>query len=324
MRGWKHRGRLGLQVPAVGSLAPGGWVRVRPRLRRLSLAALVTALVGGVVWFGVSLVQPRGAGQNLSWLAAPTTNRPGGWLPTGSVLAQRLQRGAPLVLGHRGGTERGYQNSMAAFNDAIRLRVNYIETDVRHTRDGQAVLIHDPRLPPVCTPYAGAAVRSLTAAELGQVRCAGQSIPRLDDLVARLRQPDATRVGLMAEVKDTDPLGIRNALAPLGWQRTIIESFDWSALATIEQDSPQVPTCPLGVTLANLSAALAVTHDCIGPEERAVTAQLITRAHHAGVGVLAWTVDDPSAMDRLARQGIDGLITDRPRVALALQHLRRP
>jgi glycerophosphoryl diester phosphodiesterase len=127
----------------------------------------------------------------------------------------------------------------------------------------------------------------------------------------------------MAEVKDTDPLGIRNALAPLGWQRTIIESFDWSALATIEHDSAQVPTCPLGVTLATLSAALAVTHDCIGPEQHSVTAQLIARAHHAGVGVLAWTVNDRGVMDRLTRQGIDGLITDRPRIAQALQRMRR-
>ena len=78
MRGWKHRGGVGrggwrgLPVPAV----------FRPRVRRLSLAVLTTALVGGVVWFGVSLVAPRGAGQNLRWLAAPTTNRPRGCKPS--------------------------------------------------------------------------------------------------------------------------------------------------------------------------------------------------------------------------------------------------
>src|SRR2546423_2917916 len=139
----------------------------------------------------------------------------------GSTLAPRPsgvpahRAGAPLILGHRGGTERGYQNSMAAFNDAIGLHLDYIETDVRHTADGVAVLIHDPTLPAACTLHPGVAVSALSAAELAKVRCAGQAVPRLTDLVTRLTQPDARHVGAMAEVKDVDPLGIRDALAPL-------------------------------------------------------------------------------------------------------------
>jgi glycerophosphoryl diester phosphodiesterase len=180
--------------------------------------------------------------------------------------------------------------------------------------------MHDPVLPVACHPYTGAAVRALTMAQLTEVRCAGQPVPRLTDLVARLSRPDARNIGLMAEGKDVDPAGIRDALAPLGWRRTIIESFNWQALASIERVTPQVPTCPLGVTAANLTRALLVTHDCVGPEQHAVTADLISRAHEAGVGILVWTVDDRRTMRRLADEGVDGLITDRPRTALALLH----
>lgn len=247
--------------------------------------------------------------------AAPGADGTGG--ATGARVARRVSTGLPLIIGHRGGTERGYQNSMAAFNDAISLRLDVVETDVRHSSDGTAVLMHDPTLPHECKPFAGIAVRALTAVQLARVRCAGQPIPRLSDLVTRLMRPDARRVAIMAEVKDTDPLGIRDALAPLGWQRVIIESFDWAALGTIEQATPQVVTCPLGVTVDRLAAALAVTHDCIGPERRAATSDLITRAHAAHVGVIVWTVDDVPTMIELNDHGVDGMITDRPRRALA-------
>jgi glycerophosphoryl diester phosphodiesterase len=242
---------------------------------------------------------------------------PGGGGPQYGGIVRRIDPATPLVIAHRGGTERRYQNTMAAFDDAISLHLDFVETDVRHTADGVAVLIHDPSLPPECRPGAGIAVHALTAAQLARVRCAGQPVPRLADLVNRLRRPDARRVGIMAEVKDTDPLGVRDVLAPLGWRRVIIESFNWAALGAIEQSSPQVPTCPLGVTADRLAAALAVTHDCIGPERPTATTDLIARAHAAHVGVLVWTVDDVAAMRHLGDEGVDGLITDRPRRVLA-------
>ena len=233
--------------------------------------------------------------------------------------------GRPLLLGHRGGQERGYQNSMAAFGDAITLGLDYIETDVRHSADGVAVLQHDPRLPPTCDRYRGHAVRALTAAELATVRCGGQPIVTLAQLVQRLQQSDARRTGLMAEVKDVDPLGVRQAVAPLGWARVIIESFHWSYLARIEATDPRVVTCPLGVSLLTLRRALAVTHDCVGPDEQQATPVLVAAAHAAGVGVIAWTVDDPQQAIALADRQVDGIITDRPRLlASPVRLLRAP
>ena len=183
-----------------------------------------------------------------------------------------------------------------------------------------AFLIHDPTLPRVCGPRAGAAVNAMTAAQLAAVRCSGQPIPRLDELVSRLQRPDAAGVALMAEVKDVDPLGVRDAVAPLGPARVLIESFDLTALAQIERSSPQVRTCPLFGSAAELDGALAVTHDCVAPEYHAVTAELVGQAHQAGAIVLAWTVDDPAALRQLAALHCDGVITNRPREAFAALH----
>jgi len=51
---------------------------------------------------------------------------------------------------------------MAAFNDAISLHLDFIETDVRHSADGVAVLVHDPSLSSACRPYSGMPVGALT------------------------------------------------------------------------------------------------------------------------------------------------------------------
>jgi glycerophosphoryl diester phosphodiesterase len=224
----------------------------------------------------------------------------------------------PLVLAHRGGIEYGRENTMTSFDDAIAIGADYIETDVRHSADGVAFLIHDPTLTRACTPHTGKAVRSLTAAQLAKVRCGGQPVPRLSDLVTRLRRPDAARISVFPEIKDGDPLGVRDALAPLGWSRVIVQSSDYDALQQIERASPQVRTCPLIWTADGLDRALAVTHDCVGPEFHLVDADLIAKAHAAGAVVFPFTVDNPAVMRRLVAMGCDGIITNRPRQAFAV------
>ncbi|MGC9667982.1 glycerophosphodiester phosphodiesterase [Planosporangium sp. 12N6] len=288
-------------------------------MKRSAVAALCIAMLVAIVTVAV-LSGP-------AWLArtAPGTAM---FHPARTTLPARHStpavppRARPLVFGHRGGVERAHENTMAAFNDAISIGVDYIETDVRHSSDGVAFLIHDPALPRACTPYQGREIRSLTAAQLAQVTCAGQPIPRLSDLVTRLRQPDAAQISVFPEVKDVDPLGVRDILAPLSWSRVIVQSSDYAALEQIKQASPQVRTCPLIWAANGLDPALAVTGDCVAPEYHLVTADLVARAHAAGAIVIPFTVDDPAAMRRLVALGADGVITDRPRVAR--QTLRLP
>jgi glycerophosphoryl diester phosphodiesterase len=237
--------------------------------------------------------------------------------------AIRTNRRGPVVLAHRGGVEKAPENSMAAFDDAIELGTEYLETDVRHTADGVAFLVHDPTLPPHCTLYPNFAVNVLTAAQLTEVRCGGEPLVRLTELVTRMSRPDASRVSLMAEVKDIDPLGVRDALAPLGWRRVVVQSFNLPALRMIEKSSPQVRTCALMWSANKLPQALAVTHDCVAPDYRDLDAAFVTKAHAVGAVVYPFTVDDADAMRRVTAMGVDGIITNRPRTAYtAVSRLR--
>jgi glycerophosphoryl diester phosphodiesterase len=52
-------------------------------------------------------------------------------------------------------------------------------------------------------------------------------------------------------------------------------------------------------------------------QHRLVTPAAVERAHAVGVAVLAWTVDDPADVARVTSAGVDGVITNDPRILLA-------
>jgi glycerophosphoryl diester phosphodiesterase len=276
-------------------------------------AGVVTRTVAALLVAGAILALASGSTRRWS-----TTYHPGiSPRPAREDVSGTPASNALLVLAHRGGIENARENTMGSFNDAIAIGADYIETDVRHSADGVAFLIHDPTLTRVCTPYTGRAVRSLTSSQLAQVRCGGQPIPRLTDLVTRLQRPDAARISVFPEIKDVDPLGVRDALAPLGWSRVTVQSSNYDALRQIKQASPQVRTCPLIWSADGLNPALAVTHDCVAPDFHLVDATFVAKAHAAGAVVFPFTVDDPAAMRSVAALGVDGVITNRPRLARA-------
>src|SRR6476660_6054695 len=73
----------------------------------------------------------------------------------------------PLILGHRGASAFAPENTLAAFSRAISDGADGIEFDVRLSRDGVAVVIHDASLKR--TGLINRLVSDLTAAELGEV-----------------------------------------------------------------------------------------------------------------------------------------------------------
>ncbi len=107
--------------------------------------------------------------------------------PDGSPASARprfayLDAPTPLAFAHRGAAPDGLENTMAAFERAIRSGYRYLETDVRVTRDGVPVLFHDATLDRVTDSSGRLAARRF--AELSSVRVAGlEPVPRLEDVL---------------------------------------------------------------------------------------------------------------------------------------------
>lgn len=111
------------------------------------------------------------------------------------------QKGRMTVAAHRGDSANYPENTMAAFRAAIAAGVDMIETDVRMTKDGVLVLIHD-RTVDRTTDDSGC-VKDMTFAELRALNAgtadAPQQIPTLEELLELLASTDVT---LNLEVKE--------------------------------------------------------------------------------------------------------------------------
>ena len=223
------------------------------------------------------------------------------------------------VIGHRGGAALAPENTLAAIRAGLDAGADGVEIDVRLTRDGVAVLLHDPDVART-TPGTGR-VGDLSSEE---VRSLG--VPTLEEALAAV---PVDRL-LIVEVKGTpwdpghDPTepAARVAAATLASgapRRVVVSSFNPFALAAVRAISPQLHTAVLTNTVfdlgSNLAAAVAgENEECHVPAEL-IEPAFVETAHDAARRVVAWTVNDPEMVLRCAEWGVDGVITDDPRMA---------
>jgi glycerophosphoryl diester phosphodiesterase len=131
-------------------------------------------------------------------------------------------------------------------------------------------------------------------------------------------------------------------LAAGATRRVMLESFDWRGPRHLRRTRPDL-ACALLTAPETVAGAAswwggphpadfagsvprAVAAEGVGtwaPDHADLTRDEVTEAHELGLAVLPWTVNDPDAMRRLLAWGVDGLISDRPDLALGvLAHLR--
>jgi len=248
----------------------------------------------------------------------------------------------PLVIAHRGGAGLAPENTLAAFEAGLGAGADGLELDVRLSLDGVAVLMHDPTLDR--TTDAHGPVDRRTAAELAALdagcrferhgafpfRGRGIGVPSLRDVLGRLRE-----TSLIVELKSPDPRLARavveeiHAAGAIG--RVTIGSFQKGALDAVRAldpairtgaDTDEVRSGLDGVRATPIFESFQVPEVYAGM--RVVTPEFIARAHDAGVSVVVWTVNQPDDMRRLLAWGVDGLITDRPDLAVPLVRVRPP
>ena len=107
-----------------------------------------------------------------------------------------------------------------------------------------------------------------------------------------------------------------------GRDRVLTSSFDPLALRTVRTLRPDIPTALVVEDEGELGMALREAaragHEALHPEWKLVDRALVKRARALGLELRAWTVNDADEVQRLAKLGVNGLITDVPDVALAV------
>lgn len=250
----------------------------------------------------------------------------------------------PLVFGHRGGSRLAPENTLAAFDRAVAEGVDGLELDVHLARDGEPVVCHDARIDR--TTDASGAIRDLTAEALARVdagfrfvegagrypyRGQGFGIPTLREVVTRYPSQF-----LIVEMKDEDDRLAERTVEVIraagAVERVCLGSFHSGVLQAARRLEPRLAT-----SASQREVRAALYRSWVGwfprrvpyrafqvPERRGsvrvVSPRFVRGAHRAGAAVQVWIVDQAPDILRLLAWGVDGIITDRPDVAVRTVH----
>ncbi|MGB7070063.1 MAG: glycerophosphodiester phosphodiesterase family protein [Pyrinomonadaceae bacterium] len=244
----------------------------------------------------------------------------------------------PLIIGHRGASAVAPENTFTAFRQAVEVGADGIEFDVRLSKDGVPVVIHDRSLERTGRKFG--LVADCTAAELGKLDVGSwfnatyprlardeysrESVPTLMALLAQLRsftgviyielKCDNDIAKLSQEVCDV----IRHSgLAP----QIVVKSFTLGVIPYFKIYCPAVKTAALFAPKVMrylrkekhlVKIATEFGADRLSLHYSLVTGKLMKKVEKAGLPVTIWTADNPRWVTRAQELGIDSVITNEP------------
>ncbi|WP_432521692.1 glycerophosphodiester phosphodiesterase [Kineococcus sp. SYSU DK006] len=255
----------------------------------------------------------------------------------------------PLVIAHRGYSAAAPENTLAAFEAALRAGADLLELDVRLDADGEAVVLHDASLerttdaPGTVEGLGGELLRTVDAGSWFAPAFSGQRVPTLAEVAQTAgRFPGA---GLLVEFKGVwSPAAAADAVAALRAAgvagRSVVQSFEEETVAALRDVAPDVrrallvlhpdPATSLADVLQDPLTGMSSVPGVAAEQARRAVADLgvvavnphvaclvasphvVAEYHAAGVRTWPYTVDEPHLWDDLLRHGVDGLITNDP------------
>ena len=242
------------------------------------------------------------------------------------------------VIGHRGNRVHAPENTIPSLLEAVALGVDALEFDLRVTKDGVLVLMHDATLDRT-TDTTGPVI-SYTRADLRTVdagaqfsrggldfpwRGRGVAVPTFDEVIEALPRT----LPLIVEVKTpaATPLLVEAIARHRLESRVIVAGFDANATRVLRGGRVALGASTRAVAgllvpalLRRCAAPSWYRALCIPPVYKGIPVPIsaLTRATRPhGVVTHVWTVNDPAFAQRLWRQGVNGIISDDPALMLA-------
>ncbi len=229
----------------------------------------------------------------------------------------------PLIVSHRTNMGTMPENTLAGIDAAIRDGADGVEIDVRMTRDGELVLLHDATLQRTTgdpRAVAEVSVRELAMLRVGasQTAAGPQPVPTLREALARADG----RVIVVVEIKQPRIeaavcSAIREASAE---DRCWIWAFEPSVCATARSQLAAVPVSLLwsAASVGRFGVEDPIEHAAslglagVSLHHSAVDERAVQCARALGLRVATWTVDEPADVVRVYRAGVDAICGNDP------------
>ena len=226
----------------------------------------------------------------------------------------------PLLLGHRGARlPQVPENTIAAFDLALRAGCDGFEFDVRRSKDGQLVVVHDARL---CgLEVAGSAYaelqqrwqeRVVPKRPLTQRRSLNHeqlALPCLQDMLQRYGGRAFLDIELkVGGVEDA----VLQALVDQPARRFMIASFLPEVILAVAEKDVQVPLGLICENARQLAQWPKLPVSFVIPHYKLASRELIDHLHGADKRVIVWTVNQKEDVRRFVGWGVDGVVSDDP------------
>lgn len=234
------------------------------------------------------------------------------------------------IIGHRGARGEAPENTLGGFQYIHDLGIRAVEFDVRQLKDHELIIMHDDNM--LRTTGIDQALYPLNSTQLDTYNQAHiwldwkkQSTPTLLQALQIMQDFEHLEVEVKAVETQAEAERLTQHLTQQlrGFERTaVITSFDLKILQALQD---QHSTFKRGLLIEDdiqhLAIEQALKYDCcqIGWMNQLATDDLLKATQQANLAISVWTVNDIERAKHLRDCGIDGLITDFPK--MMLQHL---
>lgn len=230
-----------------------------------------------------------------------------------------------LVIAHRGDSKAFPENTLPAFESAVKIGSDLVELDYVHTSDGIPIVIHDVTLDRTTNAVESMGkkdirVDSLPWVDLGKLdagswfdpKFQGTKLPTLEESLDVIQNGSVTLI----ERKEGDA---KTCIELLKRKRllgdVVVQAFDWQYLVDCHKLRPDLVICALGqgkLTPERMDKIDMTGASAIGWNFKTLGEPEIRAIHDRGKKAWAWTVDDEGEVRRLVAAGVDGIITNIP------------
>ena len=206
---------------------------------------------------------------------------------------------SPLLLGHRGvRAEKSIpENSLASFDLALTQGCYGFEFDVRLTADREAVICHDA---------------TSGGREIGVCSAEQLNLPTLGDVLSRYQSTAFLDIELKVAGLETIVVDLLHAFPPA--RGFVVSSFLPAVLKTIHDLDSHMPIGLICETRAELSRWPELPIEYVIPQYQLLGPELFAQLRGAGKKIFVWTVNAQAGMKRFSEWGVDGIISDNPKL----------
>ncbi len=229
------------------------------------------------------------------------------------------------IIAHRGASALAeFDNSIDSFRKAVEVGADMVEFDIRKTKDGKLVAFHDPSIE-------GKKISSLTYPELVDIsRKIGYKVPEIEEVIQICKGEVGLDIELKEEGYETRVVDIvKSHLEP---DQFFMKSFSDRTVKTIKGYDPSIqaglllgiekPENKIRTRVSELFPGRRVKRcraDFVSPNYRLLKFFFLKRVHSMDREIYVWTVNDTNLLKKLFKKGVNGIITDRPDLAVKLR-----